>query len=83
MCASIYIGDKCCESVSDVDLDTSKATYGEWIEGEGGDIALMRDRDTNKVAGAFLPLYAKTLVIGGDNFETITIDLETGEVTRG
>lgn len=65
----------------DINLDTSKDDYNEWIPGEGGDIGLDRDRDTNKVNGARLPLYAKTLIVGGFNF-SLRIDLETGEVTR-
>jgi hypothetical protein len=64
----------------DVTLDTTKADYSEWIPGEGGDIGLHRDRDTKKVAGAHLPLYAKTLIVGGSNFEPLYIDLETGAV---
>jgi hypothetical protein len=64
----------------DISLDTSQDTYSEWIEGEGGDISLTRRMDTNKVAGAHLPCYAKTLVIGGSNFPTIRIDLASGEV---
>lgn len=64
----------------DVCLDTSLSTYGEWIKGEGGDISLTREQETNKLAGAHLPLYAKTLMIAGDNFEMISIDLESGRV---
>lgn len=64
----------------EVCLDNSKADYGEWIPGEGADITINRDRETKKVTGAHLPLYAKTLVIGGENFPTITIDLATGQL---
>src|SRR5687768_14515186 len=64
----------------EVCLDTSKRTYSEWVEGEGADIGLLRDADTERLAGAHLPLYAKTLIIGG-HFPTITIDLETGAVS--
>ena len=35
--------------------DISVATYGEWIEGEGADICLLRDVDTKKVVGVRLP----------------------------
>ena len=38
-------------------LDTSLSQYCEWIKGEGADISLIRDRETNKVIGVNLPLY--------------------------
>jgi hypothetical protein len=66
----------------EVCLDTAEATYCEHIAGEGGDIGLSRNMDTKRLAGAYLPLYAKTLFIGGEKFGSIRIDLETGEVTR-
>lgn len=64
----------------DVTLDNSLSTYGDWIEGEGADISITRDQETHKVAGAHFPLYAKTLVIGGSNIETLRFDLETGSM---
>lgn len=66
----------------EVSLDTSKGTYSEWIEGEGADIGLDRDMETKKVNGVRLPLYAKTIIIGGVglNMPTIYIDIETGRV---
>lgn len=64
----------------EVTLDNTKSYYGDWIKGEGGDISLYRDQETDKVVGAHLPCYAKTLVIGG-NFPTITIDLTSGKVS--
>lgn len=42
-------------------LDTKVNYYGEWIKGEGGDICLYRDMETNKVVGCHLPLYQKEL----------------------
>lgn len=43
-------------------LDTQRSYYGDWIEGEGGDICLYRDQDTNKVLGCRFPLHQKRLV---------------------
>lgn len=76
--ASIYVSRE--GNSMEVNLDNSKSCYGDWIPGEGGDITINRDQVTKKVTGAHLPLYAKTLCIGGDNFETITIDLTTGQL---
>jgi len=42
-------------------LDTERSYYGEWIRGEGGDICLYRDRETDKVIGCCLPMYQKEL----------------------
>lgn len=47
----------------DINLDTSRMYNGEWIEGEGGDICLYRDRETNKVIGAYLPLMVNRLSV--------------------
>lgn len=47
-------------------LDTSRDTYGEWIKGEGSDISLIRDQETNKVIGVRLPLYNDRLCIHHD-----------------
>jgi hypothetical protein len=44
-------------------LDTSIATYGEWIKGEGADICLLRSMETGKVMGCLLPLLNDKLVI--------------------
>jgi len=65
----------------EVFIDTQRDYYGDWIEGEGADICLHRERETERVVGARLPCYAKTLMIGGDNFPLITIDLESGKVS--
>lgn len=55
-------------------LDTSANTYSDWIKGEGADIGLIRDMDTNRVLGVRLPLYQRKLMVSGDDFETVTID---------
>ena len=47
-------------------LDTAHPYYGEWIAGEGGDICLYRDRDTNKVVGCHLPLMCDRLSVYHD-----------------
>jgi uncharacterized protein (DUF433 family) len=47
----------------DLVLDTSRAYYGEWIKGEGADICLYRDMDTNEVVGCHLPLMDRKLVV--------------------
>jgi len=54
-CASLWI-DKESRRV-ELLLDSSHSTYGEWIKGEGADICLIRDNETNKVVGVKLPLY--------------------------
>ena len=64
----------------DLCLDGSQSTYSDWIKGEGGDISLVRVQQSHRVNGAHLPLYAKTLIVGGSNFPTVTINLETGVV---
>jgi hypothetical protein len=63
----------------DICLDNTKSGYGDWIKGEGADIALQRDNETNKVIGARLPLYAKSLVICGEVLPLLRFDLETGK----
>jgi hypothetical protein len=60
----------------DICLDNTKDTYSEWIKGEGADIALIRDRETHMVVGAHLPLYAKSLIVGGDEIPTADYLLE-------
>ena len=47
-------------------LDTSIDTYSEHIEGEGGDIGLMRCMKTNKVVGCRLPLMNGKLAVRHD-----------------
>lgn len=44
-------------------LDTSVSTYGEWINGEGADICLLRCRETNRVVGVRLPLLNENLAV--------------------
>jgi hypothetical protein len=66
----------------DLSLDTSQSVYSEWIPGEGGDIGLKRIRETNRVNGADLPLYAKTLVVSGDKLPTVVFDLDAGKVSH-
>ena len=44
-------------------LDTGVSTYAEWIPGEGGDICLIRCRETKKVMGVHLPLYKRNLCV--------------------
>jgi hypothetical protein len=61
-CAGLYINEDA-HRVS-LYLDTSKNTYSEWIKGEGSDISLIRDRETNKVVGVNLPLYLTNFSIG-------------------
>jgi hypothetical protein len=60
-CPSIYI-DKESESL-EILLDPSANYYSDWIKGEGADISLYRDRETNKVIGARLPFYDTKLSI--------------------
>ena len=54
-CATLFID----EDSTNVELmvDNSKSTYSEWIKGEGADICLIREDETNKVVGVRLPLY--------------------------
>ena len=63
-CMSLYISDdgKSVELV----LDTSKHSYLKWIDGEGGDIGLLLDRETHRVIGVHLPLYQRKLIVDGD-----------------
>ena len=50
----------------DLCLDTGRSYYGSWIEGEGGDITLLRDSETDKVIGCHLPLMNRRLAISYD-----------------
>lgn len=76
--ASVFI---CRDSNSiEVYLDNTKSSYSEWIKGEGADIGLLRDQETNRVVGVRLPLYAKTMIFGdGGGKTTITVDLRKDE----
>lgn len=44
-------------------LDTGIATYGDWIEGEGPDICLLKCQETHRVVGCRLPLRTNKLVV--------------------
>lgn len=44
-------------------LDTSVSTYGEWIDGEGANICLLRCQDTKRVVGVRLPLMRENLAV--------------------
>ena len=58
---SLYVSDYA--SFVELHLGVAGQSYGEHIEGEGADIALLRSRETHKVVGATLPLYNSELVI--------------------
>lgn len=63
-CMSLHV---CRESKSvTLNLDTACDYYTEWIKGEGSDIGLFRDRETNKVIGVRLPLYNERLGVDYD-----------------
>lgn len=47
-------------------LDTSVSTYSQHIPGEGGDIALIRDQETDRVVGVHLPLRNRKLCVHHD-----------------
>lgn len=47
-------------------VDNQASDYSDWIVGEGSDIGLMREMDTNRVVGCRLPLYHEKLIVGGD-----------------
>lgn len=47
-----------------IHLTNKSNYYGEWIKGEGADICLYRDRETNRVVGCMLPLYVDTVHVG-------------------
>lgn len=72
-CASLWI-DKESDRLELI-LDTSKSTYSEHIKGEGADISLYRDNETNKVIGVSLPLYQTDFSI----FHTDGIDVKLNE----
>lgn len=60
-CMSLYV-DQDSRSVELI-LDTSVSTYGEWINGEGANICLLRCRETNRVVGVRLPLLHEKLAV--------------------
>lgn len=73
-CTSLYMnhdGD-CIELYT----DTHASTYSEWINGEGGDIGLVREDETNKVVGIRLPMRRKRLVVGDSRFSEPLLTLE-------
>lgn len=51
-------------------LDTKSNCYSEWIKGEGADICLYREFDTERVVGCRLPLYQTNLIVS-KNLEII------------
>ncbi len=61
-CMSLIVSDEG-KSV-ELTLDTGRDTYGQWIEGEGGDICLLRCQTTDKVVGVHLPLMNRRLYVG-------------------
>lgn len=60
-------------------LDTSIATYSEWIKGEGADIGLMRSRETDRVVGVRLPLLRRNLCVHHDGPIRINAGFRKGE----
>ena len=60
-------------------LNTSVATYSEWIKGEGGDIGLLRSMDTHRVMGVRLPLYRNNLVVHHEGPIRINAGFRKGE----
>lgn len=69
-CTAIYIDEE--NRSIDIVLDTQIPSYGEWIKGEGGDICLYRDTETDKVIGCHLPLYHKEVKINRHRKSDIT-----------
>lgn len=61
-CMSLHVDEK--NKSVELLLDTSIATYAEWIPGEGGDISLIRCRETKRVVGVYLPLLRTNLCVG-------------------
>lgn len=65
MAMSLFIDKK--NKFVELLLDTDLSTIAEWIPGEGGDISLIRCRETNRVVGVHLPLIQGELkVINND-----------------
>ena len=59
-CTSLYI----CHEGQAVELHIDRTCdYGDWIKGEGADICLYRELDTNHVVGVRLPLRHERLVV--------------------
>ena len=61
-CASLLINEP--GGSIELLIDTKADYYSEWIKGEGADICLYRERDTEKVVGVHLPLRHAKLMIG-------------------
>ena len=60
-CMSLYVSEE--GDRVELILDTSLDTYSEWIKGEGADIALIRERGSDRVVGCTLPLLNNKLVV--------------------
>lgn len=71
LCTSLIVNEVGGAVTLYVDTDTSD--YGEHIPGEGADICIFRDRETNKVVGVRLPLKYRRLVVSHPNGE-VTFD---------
>jgi hypothetical protein len=54
-CACLWIDEE--NDRIELLLDSSAATYSQWIPGEGADICLLRCDKSRKVIGVNLPLY--------------------------
>lgn len=63
-CMSLEVSEE--GKAVELHLDTAIGTYSEWIEGEGGDIALIRSQHTRRVVGVRLPLYRNNLAVFHD-----------------
>lgn len=63
-CTSLRISDE--GAAVDLRLDTKVAVYGEWIKGEGADICLYRNVETERVVGCHLPLMNRELRISSN-----------------
>ena len=61
-CMSLYVCDD--GQAVELILDTSLDYYSEHISGEGADIALYREMDTDRVVGCRLPLLNHRLAVG-------------------
>jgi hypothetical protein len=57
----------------EVFLQPNVSDYCEWIPGEGADIGLYRDQETNRVVGVRLPFYAKSACIWHSGLESLTL----------
>lgn len=52
-----------------IHLEPNVQEYGDWINGEGADICLLRARDDDRVVGACLPLTHKSVYLIADRAE--------------